>query len=143
MKWSYKITLLYLGFVALILTLVIGSTKQKVHMVTESYYQEEIAHDAMMERIQNTRKLTIAPSITYAHDAQELQLFIPNSDNLEGEILLYRPNDSEADQEIPLTPTGEKPQSIDVASLARGLWRIQVTWETADTPYYWEKAIVL
>ncbi|MEL6730301.1 MAG: hypothetical protein AAFP83_04115, partial [Bacteroidota bacterium] len=47
------------------------------------------------------------------------------------------PNDSEADQEIPLTPTGEKPQSIDVASLARGLWRIQVTWETADTPYYW------
>ncbi|MEL6133585.1 MAG: FixH family protein [Bacteroidota bacterium] len=141
MKWSYKITFLYLGFVGLIMTLVIGSTQQKVHMVTESYYQEEITHDAMMLRVKNTRDLQTTPNLIYQPASQTLNLNIPAGENLSGEIHLYRPNDSGADQIIALT--SEETQSIDVADLARGLWRVQVTWESDSKPYYWEKPIVL
>ena len=41
MSWGYKIMFLYLGFVAMILTLVVMSMQQDIHLVSENYYEKE------------------------------------------------------------------------------------------------------
>jgi len=41
MNWGLKITLLYVGFVAMILTLVFKASGEKVDLVTKDYYAQE------------------------------------------------------------------------------------------------------
>ena len=50
MSWGWKITILYLGFVGMILTFVIASTQQDFHLVSEDYYAEEIAYQTRIDQ---------------------------------------------------------------------------------------------
>ena len=42
MNWGYKIMLAYVVFIAGILFLVFKSSSQKVELVTENYYEQEL-----------------------------------------------------------------------------------------------------
>jgi hypothetical protein len=57
MNFGVKITALYLGFVALILTLVFMSFGQKVELVSKDYYAQEIAFQDKINSINNERSL--------------------------------------------------------------------------------------
>ena len=57
MNWGKKITIVYLAFVALIVTLVIVSVRQKVDLVTPDYYAKELNYQADINKINNAKAL--------------------------------------------------------------------------------------
>ena len=56
MNWGNKITLVFIGFVILVITMVIFSMKQEFHMVEENYYEEEIAYQVVWHYRDGTKK---------------------------------------------------------------------------------------
>ena len=53
LNWGTRITVLYLGFVALIVFLVAGSMRQSFDLVSPDYYQKELEYQSVIEAGKN------------------------------------------------------------------------------------------
>ena len=142
MNWGIRITFAYLAFVALILSLVIGSVQQDFHLVTKDYYAQELAYESRINELQNTHGLEVQPIIQ--KQPGELTIHLPSTlTDIKGTIHLYRPSDARLDRkwDIALSPSGQ--QSLPTAGLRKGLWKVQLEWEATGKTYYFEKSLIL
>lgn len=141
MNWGIKIIILYAGFVVMILGFVIAASMQDFHMVNEDYYAAEQRYGQQVERIRNTRQLAAQPEIQYQGGA--VQIRFPEGATAEaGSLLLYRPSDSRLDRREALN-LQDGQQTIRTGSLARGLWRAQLSWEQGGKGYFVEKVLIV
>ncbi len=143
MNWGLKITLLYLGFVGMILTFVVKASMQEFHMVTDDYYQEELVYEDQIQKIKLTKELSADISISYKKSSDKLVLTFPKVfEEIRGTILLYRPSDSDLDQTFEIDVNEEGIQEIDSHSIQSGMWRIKIDWVGDQHEFYQEKVIV-
>ena len=56
--------------------------------------------------------------------------------------MLFRPDNSKLDLKVPVD-ISEGVQNISTENLTKGLWRLQSTWSTDNTPYYQEERIII
>jgi hypothetical protein len=59
MNWGLRIVLVYIGFVAMILTLVFKARSEKIELVAPDYYEQEIVYQNRIEALQNMRSLSV------------------------------------------------------------------------------------
>jgi hypothetical protein len=143
MNFGVKITLLYLSFVALILTLVFMSFNQKVELVSKDYYAQEIAFQDKIISINNERSLN--GSIYHEIIGKEITLTIDSTlyrKDLEGTIVLFRPSDSSKDLKIKMNFNNCK-QIINEPSLIHGAYKLQLSWVSNHTKYFKEEVIFI
>jgi len=144
MNWGWKITLLYTGFVVMILTFVIASTMQDFSLVRTDYYEEEVRYQAQIDRIQRTRALKSPLEIVHQMDDGTVLIQYPTEHTTPaGTITLYRPSSASQDQLIPISPNADHRQSIETEKLLPGLWKVQVSWQSEGLEYFKEQAIVI
>jgi hypothetical protein len=120
MNFGVKITILYLSFVALILTLVFLSFGQKVELVSKDYYAQELKYQDKIDAINNTNAL--ASSIDHKIEASTIVLNINpelNSSGLSGSINFFRPSDSSKDVKIKMNFVNDQQQ------IGLGTWYLQ------------------
>lgn len=143
MNFGVKITLLYLSFVVLILTLVFMSFNQKVELVSKDYYAQEIAFQDKIISINNERSLN--GSIYNEIKGKEITLTIDSTlyrKDLEGTIVLFRPSDSSKDLKIKMNFNHCK-QIINDPSLIHGTYKLQLSWVSNHTNYFKEEVIFI
>jgi len=143
MNFGVKITLLYLSFVALILTLVFMSFNQKVELVSKDYYAQEIAFQDKIISINNERSLN--GSIYHEIKEKEITLTIDSTlyrKDLEGTIVLFRPSDSSKDLKIKMNFNNCK-QIINEPSLIHGAYKLQLSWVSNHANYFKEEVIFI
>jgi len=143
-NWGYKILILYAGFVAGMLFLVYKCTQQNIDLVAENYYEKEIKFQDQINRSQNatTAGLYLKANV---NESGQLVIAYPTAvagENVSGEIHLFRPDNAKLDVKIPVEIT-EGLQYIDVSKLAKGYWRVQVSWQLGNTPLYQEEKIYI
>ncbi|MEM7513433.1 MAG: FixH family protein [Bacteroidota bacterium] len=144
MSWGWKITLLYLGFVSFMTMLVIGTTTTRFHLVTEDYYQKEQLVDDHFIRVKNTEKLAQPVSILYQAEPREIQISFPDEiGKVEGEILCYRPSNSDLDKTFPFSLDEEQTVRLDASNLLHGVWKIQIDWEGDGQSFFSGKVVVI
>lgn len=143
MNWGWKIALGYSAFVVFMLALVIGATQQEFHLVKPNYYEAEVAYEQQIIKIRNARALPQAVQIEWEAEEQALLLAFPSMGEIQGEVVLYRPDDAKADRKLRLSPDAEGVQRIPLAGLKPGLWRVKLDWEAAQKGYYQEKTMVI
>jgi hypothetical protein len=146
MNWGSKIAVVFSGFVLFIIGMVGICMKQDdIHLVTEKYYEKEIAYQEQIDIENNTLALQEKPYLEYATAKNIVTVFYPeafkNSD-IKGNILFFRPADAKKDFTVPVT-TDNVRQEISVADLDKGLWRIKMEWTSADKTYFLEERLVL
>ncbi|GAB3543897.1 FixH family protein [Spirosoma fluminis] len=141
MSWGKAIPLVFVFFAGFICTLVFRMSRQHIDLVRDDYYQDEIAYQQHIDRVNNARqKRTI--DITYQPDQQRVVFAL--SDSLQkGEITFYRPADREQDFSVPVPAQHAAEQIIPTGSLAKGYWRVQFSWSDGQREYYTEKQIHL
>lgn len=107
MNWGLRITFLYLGFVALILTLVFTSMANKTELVATDYYKQELE---FQERIDAARNANEAPySISFELIGGSVRVQYPpelRERGLEGEIGFFRPSDQSKDFKVAMLLNG-------------------------------------
>lgn len=143
MNFGVKITALYLGFVALILTMVFMSFGQKVELVSKDYYAQEIAFQDKINSINNERSLN--GSINHEINGKQITLTIDTTNcnkDLEGTIVFFRPSDSSKDIKIKMD-FNNGTQIINEPSLIHGAYKLQLSWVSNHTNYFKEEVIFI
>ncbi|MCG8309429.1 MAG: FixH family protein [Cytophagales bacterium] len=146
MSWGWKIVVLYTAFVVMTLTMVFYFMRQKVDLVADDYYKQEIEYQSQINKITNARSLREPIGFTFSPKDRNIQLKFPEShitQGIQGEVYLYRPSDADQDKNFDIHPDENGKQVIALGSLRKGMWRVKIYWISAGREYYDEKIITL
>jgi hypothetical protein len=137
MNWGNKITLVFIGFVILIISMVVFSMKQEFHMVEENYYEEEIAYQGKMEEIRNGRDWEGIVSVK--QEDNFLVLNFAGAEKVNGKIQFYRPADADLDFFVPII----EEINIPIEKFKAGNWKVSFSWEAEGKKYFKEEQIFI
>src|SRR6187455_91675 len=76
LSWGYKVTFVYIAFVAGMGFLVFKASSQKFDLVTKDYYEQELKYQQIIDQSANTSKLS-AP-VTIEKREGELKISFPD-----------------------------------------------------------------
>ncbi len=142
-SWGTGIVIAIIIFVVFTLATTVYLMNQKVDLVTEDYYKKGLEYQKQIDSEERTNQYS--DQISIQSDGQFVLIDFPESiqsNQVSGEILFYRPSDSELDIKIPINLSNQK-QIIPVSSLKKGFWRIKLNWSYKDKNYYKESVINL
>lgn len=142
MSWGIRITALYLGFVALILTLVFISSHQKVELESKDYYKQELAYQDKIDAIQNANNLSIP--ISYSVSGKSIVLTIPNdlnTNDFSGEVYLLKPSDSSKDLQLKLNPNKSGIITLNNQKITQGVYKMKITVKSGGKEYIKEEVV--
>lgn len=143
MNFGSKITVLYLSFVALILTLVFMCFGQKVELVSKDYYSQELKFQDKINAINNEKSLN--KSILHSINGKEIVLTIDStllSRDFNGTIVFFRPSDSSKDVKLKMNFNDYK-QIINGSNLTHGAYKMQLNWACNNINYFKEEVIFI
>lgn len=142
MSWGYRIAILYLGFVALMLFMVIKTFQYDVNLVTDDYYEKDLNYTEKMQRMRNGANSEL--ELLYQKEQKRLVLSFPQTaQEIKGEVLLFRPSDRKQDVNMSLVLDSLRQQKIPTDTLSKGKWRLKVEWEEGPKGFFKEQVVVL
>lgn len=144
MSWGFRITILYLSFVALIVTLVVLCYGQKVELVSKDYYKQELQYQDRIDAINNANSAT--NTINYSIGSKEVTLSVSPEflqGGYKGTVNFFRPSDSSKDFNAELKFDAGGKQIIASNKLEKGLYKMQLSWESGGKNYFKEQVITI
>ncbi|PBQ33689.1 hypothetical protein CNR22_18525 [Sphingobacteriaceae bacterium] len=141
MSWGIKITIVYLSFVAIILTLVITCFRHKTELEYADYYSKELKFQDQIDATSNADKLSVP--IDYIIRERSVQIILPQevvSKDLKGTIEFLRPSDASKDKTIPLITDENGIQMIDPGFI-KGVYKMHISFVSKGSTYF-KEAIV-
>ena len=134
MNWGWKIFILYIGFAAMILTLVVMSTQEKIELVTSDYYKKEIAFQGILEASKNAQDEQALSTLEIQQ--QNVKIHFPDrSKGAEKSIFVYSVSESSKDQHLQTST-----ESLYIP-LSIGKYKLQMSWSLGDKKYFEEKIV--
>lgn len=146
MNWGWKIVVLYSAFVVMTLSMVVYFMGQKVDLVADDYYKQEIEYQGQIDKISNTKSLIEQLGYEFSSEHRTIKLTFPElhtEDGIKGKIHFYRPSDADVDKKIDVRVNQSGEQVVSIASLDRGLWKIRIAWSSGGMEYFDEKIVTL
>ncbi len=144
--WPIVISIIYISFMSVFIGIVIFSTFNKVDLVTEDYYEQEIKYQQQIDRISRTNSLSVPVNWYYDKNKRQIKIQFPeeiNFKDVEGNILFFRPSDAKQDKVIALRLSSENSQTISTQHLVPGLWKLKIFWQVMQTEFYTEGTLII
>jgi hypothetical protein len=136
MNWGLRVLLLYLGFAAMIGTLVAMSMSQRIELVSPTYYEEELRYQQDIDAEKRAAQLAEPLQVAYQDEAVEIRFPKPfHGRALDGEIRFTKPDDSDLDRRMVVQPDTSGLQRISRSELAFGHYAVKVTWTVDGLTY--------
>ncbi len=142
MSWGKAIILVFILFAGFIGTMVYLMHQERIDLVRDDYYQDEIAYQRQIDRVANARQIDATSVIQYVPTSHEIRLTLPDSLQ-RGTFLLYRPADGRQDVRLALTTATPAISVISMQGKPGGLWRAQLTWSDGQRDYYTDRELTL
>lgn len=144
MSWGIKITILYLSFVGMIVTMVVLCMGQTVDLESKDYYAKELAFQGRIDAAANANALenTITHDITSTHVVLKAPVeFLKQQ--ITGEVVFFRPSDASKDVKLPLVFSATGEQTVDKKQFINGVYKMQLSWQHNNKNYYKEAIITI
>jgi hypothetical protein len=142
--WPRLIIAAFVGFMLFIGNMVRQAMQTEVDLVSKDYYQQEIAYQKHIDQLEATGKLASQAAIIHAAAARQLSLVFPAGSGPDtGQVRFFRPSNASLDFDLPLLLNRDRQQHIPTSQLAKGLWRVQLSWQQNGQHYFQEKMITL
>jgi nitrogen fixation protein FixH len=143
--WPRFIIATFVFFALFIGNMVRQAMQSDVDLVSKDYYKKELAYQEHINQINATQNLNREVLINNAEAAELISLVFPENaaSTITGTVHFFRPSDAKQDFEIPLHLNSDKQQHIPTKALAKGLWRIKLTWSVGERDYYQQQDITL
>ncbi len=145
-RWPVGIASIYIFFVLVLISFVIFSGFERVDLVTEDYYEKEIKYQKQIDRINRAESLSSPVNWNYDKNSQLLKVQFPEEltpQQIEGNILIFRPSDANEDKMIPLNLSPDGSQIVSTRQLKKGFWKLKIYWKIDDSDYYKEGPLVI
>jgi len=133
--WGWRIGIIYTTFALATIGFMIFSFTQKVDLVSQQYYADELQQDAKM--LAETNVMNLSEDLDLHLDGTLLTIQLPNIPD-GGMIHLYRPSASDLDTHIKIVG-GTAIQTYSTTQLAEGLWIAKVEWTIGQKSFYAER----
>lgn len=143
MSWSIRITLLYLGFVALIVSLVIISSRNGEELVAKDYYAQELQYQNRIDAMNNEAALT--DGLSYSVSDKFILFSAPESlsaSAITGEIYFFCPAHSSNDLKLPILFKNGI-QEISKSLLKPGVYNVKVDYSANNKNYFHEGVVTI
>ncbi len=117
-----------------------------VELVYDNYYAKDVVFEEQIERVARTDALSHKPSFVYNQESQVLTLTFPSEIrhiSPVGEVLMFRPADLHKDRLFDIALEGDTLQAFSLPDLAKGLWRIKLSWSSSGVEYYLEQMLMV
>jgi hypothetical protein len=143
MGWGKRITLVYVGFVALIVTMVVISMRQKVDLVSKDYYAKELNYQSDINKMSNAKALKSPLKCSLVNNTIEVIFPEEHADkSIEAKAFIYKPSDNKSDKELDFT-TEVGRYVISTEGFVKGMYKIKVDWKVDNIEYQTESVLVL
>ena len=133
--------LLFMGFIMFFVIKMSTSNEFDYDLVTEEYYEKELAYQQEIDAEKNLEKLSEAIQGRKTEEGWLLTFpkeMTPN--NVTGTLFLYRPSNQKLDFELPLTLSNSQ-LLIPDSQMVDGRWNITIQWNKNGIPYLYKKSI--
>jgi len=143
-NWGTGIVISFIAFIAFIMYfVVIASTQNSANhdLVTEKYYQQELAYQEEIDAEINTRDEGL--QIKFSKTAEGLSIELPNNEtykSVRGKMFLYRPSNKYLDFDLPVSLSNTH-LLIPDNQLLDGRWDIKLRWEYKGKKYLIKESI--
>lgn len=142
MSWGTRIVILYAAFVAMIGTMVFMTMHQKVDLVSEDYYQQELKFQQQIDRQAESNSLSAPPQILAGKEAVTVTFPKEVSKSaLSGKVNFYRPSDSSKDFQEAIAADSNGVLSIPGSKFVTGLYTVKLNWSAEGKNYYNEVSL--
>ncbi len=135
MNWGIGIAIVYILFVLGMLTLVFKSRSQKIDLVTENYYQQELAYQEEIDAKQRVEDSGCMPVIQKKSNQYQIQIPGSKGNPIQGSLLAYCPSNKKADRLISLKPTNDGQWLLDLESLSTSQYILKLHWSKGGEIY--------
>lgn len=138
----YIIIAVFVAFGTFIVSLVVGTFKSEVNLVSKDYYAEELIYEQQIQKEIRSKPYQKEVSVSLLKTEQMMRLQLPKDlEKLEGNIVLYRPSSFKMDKQIPLQMNQHREQYIETNELKKGIWVVKIYLNSIDKTYYFERQI--
>lgn len=140
-SWPYAIALVYALFAAAMTGFVVFAVRHPTDLVSRDYYQKEIRYQQQIDSEHRAQKDPDAPTV--AINDRLCIIHYPGVPPEGGLIKLYRPSDAALDQSMPMKLDDRRNQTVDLAGISAGLWRLRLEWTRNGQNYFREEVCML
>ncbi|MCS6808942.1 MAG: FixH family protein [Bacteroidota bacterium] len=146
--WMIGVLVVYSSFALITLILVVLSFKQKVDLVSDTYYQQEVAFQERIDAANRAYALAepVQWRIVERSEGKVLEIIYPQqmrSAQLSGTITLFRHSALGLDAVFPVQPDSTGRQYISLAGFMQGFWTVSLEWTYNKQSYYKAADIML
>ena len=144
LSWGTRIAILYIGFVLLIGLMMTLSMRQKIELVSDDYYDKELVFQSKIDEINNANALSEKISHSISDNSFSIQFPLQfKNHTVAGQILFFRPSDLSKDFKTKIQLDINSQQNIELNNFSKGMYKMQISWNVNDTPYFSEETIVI
>ena len=146
MVWPIGIMVTYGIFMLFMFSYFAFSQSIGVDLIADNYYEQQIAYQNQIDRLERTNALPVRPQIFFDAGAQEVNVVFDHSlrpDADGGRIMMVRPSNAAMDFAMPLRLNADGVQKFKNLRLRTGLWKAKIQWEMDSVEYFMEETIIL
>lgn len=144
--WPWAIVLTFVLFISGTVSLVVMACSQKVELVSNNYYEQELQFQEQLDRMNHTSQLAAPAKINYDPVRKLIAISLPpehHGRKTTGHIDLYRPSAAGQDRHLMLQTDERGMQNLNVAQLGAGLWKLRLRWQVDGREYFHEQQVVI
>jgi hypothetical protein len=136
-NWIVVAFVLFTIFIGVLVTVCV---RQDISLVSKNYYNEELAYQDQIKRINNTTGLSKKPGITKI-DNNTIQIAFDKEMKIEnGKVKFFCPSDPKMDRDFELTANGNT-QLFNTNALRKGMYKVKLLWVMDGKEFYYEEII--
>ena len=139
--WLWGTIIIYCLFASSTLGFVFFASSQKVDLVSEDYYKQELQYQYHIETVKRTGVDEKKVKWKVETDGSSISFRLPAS--AQGTITFYRPSSSSLDKSFMISPDVDGVQKIRLQGLASGLWKVKIAWKVESISYYDEMNVII
>jgi hypothetical protein len=143
LNWGHKIAIVYMLFMAFIIFMVVLSSSHDHQLVSENYYENEMAVQGTIDASKNMAGAPFNVLISETDGAILLAFAdFKGREVSEGTVNLYKPDNRALDEEHPLVLNISDEMQI-MPKGYRGRYKVSVSFVSEGVRYYKEQNIIL
>jgi nitrogen fixation protein FixH len=139
----YVITGAFICFISYIIFFVTQAMRSEVNLVSKDYYQQELDYQNHIEVMNRTAAQSQEVSVAAPAGANQVIINIPGANKIAGNIQFFRPSDAGQDFQVSIKLNESQNQIINTEKLAKGLWRVKISYNRDGQSFYNETQIKL
>ncbi len=139
LNWGHGIVIAFVLFCTFVVSIVIRSFQEDFDLVSETYYQDELAYQDRIDR-QASLQASGEELKVHQNDRQVVLTFPDAFASAKGSVKFYYPSKAlfDRDYEIELR---DQQQFFEKKELAKGRYKVQVSWEVGEQHFYQESEL--